>query len=157
MTIHLNWLTLKNVNNKKIILDTTNFFFFNLIADPCYNYKNLSDPKRKESYATQDNEPSLCDKSLPVGWRRFVGAAGTKMPVRRVPAYRCGAYWSGWLDGAQPKVEDGEVRRKVCFSDRSTGCKDLTYIFVKNCGPYFIYKLYPSKVCISRYCGTDWM
>ena len=135
-----------------LILQT---FFFNLIADPCYNYQNLSDPDRKVSYATPEYGLLLCDNFLPVGWYRFVGAAGTKMPVTRVPAFRCGTVWSGWLDGAQPKVEDGEVGRRICFSDRSTGCRYSTYIFAKNCGPYFIYKLYPSTVCSTRYCVTD--
>ena len=60
---------------------------------------------------------------LPGGWYRFVGATGTKMPRTRVPAYRCGTIWSGWFDGAHPAVEDGEISRKVCFSDRSIGCK----------------------------------
>ena len=77
------------------------------------------------------------------------------MPTTRVPAYRCGAYWSGWLDGAHPTVEDGKVRRKVCFSDRSTGCMDSKNIFVKNCGSYYIYELFKPSKCISRYCGTD--
>ena len=68
---------------------------------------------------------------LPEGWYRFVGAAGTKMPTTRVPAYRCGTDWSGWLDGSHPTVEDGEVPGTVCFSDRSTGCKYTTRISVK--------------------------
>ena len=50
------------------------------------------------------------------------------MPTTRVPVYRCGTDWSGWLDGAHPTVEDGEVR-PVCFSDSSTGCKK-TIIFL---------------------------
>ena len=73
---------------------------FHLAADPCYDYKNLSDANRKSSYVTPLHGPSLCDCLLPEGWYRFVGAAGTKMPTTRVPAYRCGADWSGWLDGA---------------------------------------------------------
>ena len=96
-----------------------------------------------------------CDNQLLEGWYRFVGAAGTKMPTTRVLAYSCGANWSGWLDGAHPTVEDGEVLRTVCFSDRPTGCKYLTHIFVKNCGSYFIYKLQKPPGCSSRYCGTD--
>ena len=136
-----------------LILQT---FFFNLIAEPCYNYQNLSDPNRKDSYATPIHGPSFCDNSLLEGWHRFVGVAGTKMPVTRVKAYRCGTDWSGWLDGTHPTVEDGEVRREVCFSDRPIGCKYSKKIFVKNCGPYFIYKLYPT-ICSSRYCVTDWM
>ena len=76
------------------------------------------------------------------------------MPTTRVPAFRCGTVYSGWLDGAHPTVKDGEVQRKVCFSDRSTGCKFSMVIFVKNCGSHYIYKLHP-PICISRYCGTD--
>ena len=77
------------------------------------------------------------------------------MPTTRVPANRCGTVWPGWLDGAHPTVEDGEVKRKVCFSDRSTGCKYKVMISVKNCGSYFIYKPYHPPGCNFRYCGTD--
>ena len=129
--------------------------FLILIADPCYNYQNLSDADRKSSYVKPINGKSLCDKSLAEGWYRFVGAAGTKMPTTRVPAYRCGTDWSGWLDGSHPTVEDGKVQRKACFSDRSTGCKKIIQISVKNCGSYFIYKLHQPPGCELRYCGTD--
>ena len=83
----------------------------------------------------------FCDEKLTVGWYRFVGAAGTKMPTIRVPANRCGANWSGWLDGAHPIVEDGEFSRTVRFSNRPTGCKYSIEILVKNCGSFYIYKL----------------
>ena len=77
----------------------------------------------------------LCDKQLPGGWYRFVGAAGTKMPTTHVPAYRCGTDWSGWLADAHPTVEDGKVQRTVCFSDRLTGCKYTKEISVKTVDP----------------------
>ena len=76
------------------------------------------------------------------------------MPTTRVPAFRCGTNWSGWLDGAHPTVEDGEVGRKVCFSDRNTGCKDTKTILVKNCGSFYIYHLHTTS-CPMRYCGTN--
>ena len=129
-------------------------FLFHFVADPCYHYKNLTDANRKISYKTPEGL-WLCDNQLPEGWYRFVGAAGTKMPTTRVPAYRCGTSWSGWLDGTPPTVEDGEVWKVVCFSDRVTGCKHSVLSFVKNCSSYFIYKLYPPSRCASRYCGTD--
>ena len=129
-------------------------FTFHLVADPCYHYKNLTDANRKISYKTTEGL-WLCDNQLPEGWYRFVGTAGTKMPTTRVPAYRCGTDWSGWLEGSHPTVEDGEVPRTVCFSDRSTGCKYTTRISVKNCGSYFIYKQQQVPGCNSRYCGTD--
>ena len=122
----------------------------------CYNYQILSDANRKSSYATPHGQ-SLCDTVLPTGWYRFVGAAGTKMPTTRVPPYRCGTDWSGWLDGTQPTMEEGEVLRTVCFSDRSAGCKFSSKTSVKNCGSYFIYHLQHVTNCASRYCGTNWM
>ena len=127
---------------------------FHFVADPCYHYKNLSAANRKISYLTPYGSV-LCDKQLSEGWYRFVGASGTKMPTTRVPAYRCGTDWSGWLDGAHPTVEDGKVLREVCFSDRSTGCKYIKATIVINCGSYFIYKLQQLSMCNVRYCGTD--
>ena len=125
-------------------------------ADPCYHYQSLSDASRKSSYKTLPYQ-EMCDDQLPEVWYRFVGAAGTKMPTGRVPAYRCGTVWSGWLMTAHPTVEDGEVLRTVCFSDRFTSCKYSSKTSVKNCGSYFIYKFQRPPSCTSRYCGTDWM
>ena len=127
---------------------------FNFLADPCHNYHNISDANRKSSYATPQYV-SLCDDQPFEGWYRFVGAAGTKMPTERVSAFRCGTDWSGWLDDVHPTVEDGEVHKKVCFSDRSSGCEADTQISVKNCGSFFIYKLIEPRGCNFRYCGTD--
>ena len=77
------------------------------------------------------------------------------MPTTRVPVFRCGTDWSGWLEGAHSTVGDGEVERTVCFSDRSTGCQYEKNIFIKNCGSYFIYKLLEPSGCSSRYCSAD--
>ena len=77
------------------------------------------------------------------------------MPTTRVPAYRCGTVWSGWLDGAHPTVEEGKVDGMVCFSRPYIGCKYSRKIFVKNCGSYYIYKLFKPPKCSVRYCGTD--
>ena len=130
-------------------------FFF--VADPCLHYLNLSEANRNTKYKTPESGPFFCDKQLSVGWYRFVGAAGTKMPTKRVPAFRCGTDWSGWLNGAHPTVEDGEVHGKVCFSGKPNHyCKSLKNISVKNCVSYFIYKLGKPSGCNKRYCGTDW-
>ena len=106
------------------------------------------------SYITPHNS-ELCDNELPEGWYRFVGASGTKMPTMRVSVFRCGTVHSGWLSGAHPTVEEGKVHRMVCFSDRSAGCERSMKIFVKNCGSYYIYKLFKPVKCYVRYCGTD--
>ena len=135
----------------------SSLIIFDSLADNCYNYTNLTESDRKSNYHTPLDVPFRCDNELINigGWHRFVGDAGTKMPTTRVPAFRCGTGWSGWLDGAHPKVEDGEVPRDVCGSDRSTGCRLKFKILVKNCGSYFIYKLFNPAICPMRYCGTD--
>ena len=100
----------------------------------------------------------FCDTKLAAGWYRFMGAAGAKMPTTHVPAFRCGTAFSGWLDDCHPTMEDGEARKKVCFSDKenkAATCKGTENIFVKNCGSYFIYKLGNPPGCEMRYCGTD--
>ena len=77
------------------------------------------------------------------------------MPTTSVPAHRCGTDRSGWLNGAHPTVEDGEAKRTVCFDHNPTRCQYSTYILVKNCGSYFIYKLQKPRGCPLRYCGKD--
>ena len=126
----------------------------NFPADGCYNYSILNDGNRKSSYGTPQGSEQ-CDSQLSEGWYRFEGDAGTKMPTERVPAFRCGTDWSGWLKGAHPTLDDGEVKREVCFSDRDTSCTDKRNILVKNCGSFYIYYLYGTPQCSSRYCGTN--
>ena len=150
MSFNIFYVLFLTQNNNEISLSQ---LLFNFLADPCYNYRNLSEANRKSSYVTPHGS-ELCDNSLPEGWYRFVGAAGTKMPTTRVPAYRCGTDWSGWLDGAHPTVDDDEVFRKICFSDRSTGCRYIINILVKNCGSFYIYR-FTQPNCSSRYCSTD--
>lgn len=86
---------------------------FDFAVDPCYEYKNLSDFRRKSSYHTPLYE-ELCDNGL-YGWYRFVGAAGTKMPTTSVAPFRCGTGSSGcmvlillwnmvWLTGKSASV-----------------------------------------------------
>ena len=87
-------------------------WLFYFVADPCYHDKNLSEANRKLIYLTPVGS-ELCENQLLERWYRLVGVAGTKMPTTRVPAYRCGKDWSGWLDNTHPTVEEGEVNKKV--------------------------------------------
>ena len=130
---------------------------FNFLADPCHNYRNLSEADRKSTYNTPDQ--GKCDgesSSIISGeWYRFVGDAGTKMPTQCVPGNKCGAVYSGWLKGGHPTLADGEVLSKVCFTRSGDCCKKSINIKVKDCGSYFIYKLLKLPACPLRYCGTD--
>ena len=133
---------------------------FNFLADPCHNYRNLSDADRKSTYYTPYGGEKCDDDSSALifgKWYRFVGDAGTKMPTQCVPDNRCGAVWSGWLNGGHPTLADGEDYSEVCFTRVRDCCKKSMDIKVKDCGSYFIYELQKVPGCPLRYCGTDWM
>ena len=127
------------------------------LADPCHNYRNLSEADRKSTHNTPDGQGKCDDESsITFGkWYRFVGDAGTKMPTRCVPERRCGADLSGWLEGGHPTLADGEVSSEVCFTRGGDCCKKSKKIKVKDCGSYFIYQLQKPPTCVSRYCSTD--
>ena len=64
------------------------------LADPCHNYRNLSDADRKSTHNTSHGGEKCDDHSSSITfgeWYRFVGDAGTKIPTQRVPEWRCGA------------------------------------------------------------------
>ena len=84
----------------------------------------------------------LCDDQLSEGWYRFVGAERTNTPTNHVTRFGYGTRYSGWLDGAYPSVEDGEVSKTICFTFPPKSCKDTKRIFVKSCGSYYIHKLF---------------
>ncbi|XP_066022741.1 uromodulin-like isoform X1 [Pocillopora verrucosa] len=156
---HLN-ATCQNMNGSFVC---TCLFGFNgdgrnCTADPCYNYRNLSEADRKSTYITPYGGEKCDDdsSSLIFGeWYRFVGDAGTKMPTQCVPEWRCGAFLSGWLKGGHPTLADGEVFSEVCFTRVGDCCNRSNHIKVLNCGSYFIYQLQKPPRCASRYCSTD--
>ncbi|CAH3159137.1 unnamed protein product [Pocillopora meandrina] len=127
----------------------------NCEADPCHHYKNLSEANRKISAITNHSPTDLCDKELPDGWYRFVGAAGTKMPTEKETNYGCGATYSGRLKDAHPRVGNVVVPMTVCFDRFPDKCEKSKSISVKYCGSYYIYKLSKTSSCPYRYCGIN--
>ena len=125
---------------------------FLLEADgQCTNYTVLSEADRAQGNA--QSPPNRSDSGLVTGLYRFQGAAGDRMPDKRVLMHRCGTERPGWLNGTHPTVADGVVTRTVCYS-RSSGCSWYSKIIkVKNCSSYYVYEL-PRTPKYSRYCGN---
>ena len=98
-----------------------------------------------------------CDEALPADgqWTRFIGGAGTTMPLTAPDPFSCGAHAPGWLDGTLPAVVDGIVDRDACFHWDGDECHWKVPINVRNCGPFTMFKLFPVPACALRYCGTD--
>jgi len=128
---------------------------FICLVDGCHHYQNLTDAERKYDYNTQAGN-NKCDKELRnKGWHRFQGAAGTKMATKSPGFRKCGASFPAWLNGAHTTVAEGTVRRYVCSSDEVAECKEQSFVDVKNCTSYYVYKFYALFACPFRYCGTD--
>ncbi|XP_020617750.1 pancreatic secretory granule membrane major glycoprotein GP2-like isoform X2 [Orbicella faveolata] len=121
------------------------------LSPECSNYKFLNESDRAQTY--NKSSPVLCDATTQ-GWYRFGGGAGNQMPESCVNKGHCGTQGPGWLNGSHPSVDEGAVTLKVCFNWRSFCCLFETYITVRNCGGFFVYRLRPALICDSRYCGN---
>ncbi|XP_022781145.1 fibroblast growth factor receptor homolog 1-like [Stylophora pistillata] len=121
--------------------------------DECSNYSFLNESNRAQTFYR--GKRSLCDRTLTTGWYRFGGEAGQQMPESCVDLRHCGTIVPGWLNGTHPMVEDGAVKRKVCFHSPSGNCcKWSTDVLVRNCGGFYVYKLKKTPQCDLRYCGN---
>jgi len=121
-------------------------------VDGCHNYTVLSEADRAQGHISRDYGS---DYNLVPGWYRFQGAAGDRMADKCIATDHCGTEYPGWLNDTHPKVAEGVVIRRVCFSGHSKCCYWYQNIRVKNCGAYFVYALprlhYHRS---SRYCGN---
>ncbi|KAI4899388.1 hypothetical protein NFI96_002371 [Prochilodus magdalenae] len=122
--------------------------------DPCSNYTSLDQPWRANN-ATGLN---ICDRDFSWdGWYRFFYyGMNIRMPESCVPTYRCGTYYTLWLNGPHPEIEDGVVTRQVCGNAGSDCCYfGSTSVRVKACpGNYYVYELARPAYCNVAYC-TD--
>ena len=119
----------------------------------CSSYTWLNESSRNQNSKSAYN----CDQDL-LGWYRFGGGAGTKIPTSCVSPYACGSHATGWMSGAHPTVADGKVTRKVCYSWSTNCCTWSNNIEVVNCGEYYVYQLMstsPAHPCHLVYCGSD--
>ena len=120
----------------------------------CFNHMVIDDDSRRVgSTYTQYR----CDSGLAEGWYRFIN--GKRMNTQCAKRDACNAYYPGWLVSGHPSVSAGRVTRKVCFSRKSSSsssssscCYYHTYITVRNCGSFYVYKLKPTPTCALRYC-----
>ncbi|XP_032233565.2 uncharacterized protein LOC5508875 isoform X2 [Nematostella vectensis] len=130
-----------------------------LVKEPlsmCSNYVTLADDSRLFSRVTatlQTDDVSLNESN----WYLLTGQTGYyRLPVRAVPEGRCGATSSGWMNGGHPSVQDGVVKRTVCFHSNAQMCRYSVTILVRNCFGYHVYRF--KKLDASwnaRYCAEN--
>ena len=137
------------------------FFLSPQVTPQCKTHHVLSSADRSINSYLSFSTQVKSDRNLPQGWYRFSGAAGSKMPERRqVPGlYSCGTYGPGWLAGRHPKQPQQTVRALVCYRWGYSRCRWGSYVWITNCGNFFVYYLYPTPTnsFYLRYCGTPWI
>ncbi|XP_048756967.2 uncharacterized protein LOC125667484 isoform X1 [Ostrea edulis] len=137
---------------------TTQFPFVSQFcsSDPCSanNLPNILNPMDRSENCKYTSLLQSCDRDLSPGWYRAEGKEKTLLNT--CPgALSCGAIHPVWMNGSHPKENDGLVRREICtagFRGRNECCLQRENIFVKNCGGYMAYCLWPLKKCEERYC-----
>ena len=124
----------------------------------CSNYQFLTDCSRAVTYRSV--LANCNDTTKLLGWYRLGGEDGTQMSDTCVKQCHCGAWYPGWLSGGHPSVSDGAVLHKVCFTGYRACSHYSTFISVRNCNGFYVYKLSPVVPyyyqCNYRYCPNFW-
>ncbi|MBA3546772.1 MAG: DUF4215 domain-containing protein [Nannocystis sp.] len=120
----------------------------------CLGYIALNEPDRALAFNDGPGQITKCDNKAADSWHRFLDPAGVVMPLAPPSIYSCGTDAPGWMQGAYPVKDDGIVARTVCFAWFGDPCGWSVEISVRNCGPYFVFKLPSVPECALRYCGA---
>ena len=114
----------------------------------------MSDPTRSvdQHYQSSPIKSDYTDID-PGKWYRLHSQAGTQLPTKCIAQGRCGAQASGWLNGPHPNIQDGVVKRTVCFHMNGDCCYKNTTVHIRRCYGYYVYKfrLVPEELP-GRYC-----
>ena len=133
------------------------YYFVGTSAPECFNFMTLDDSTRKTGQKTGKYNN---DNYLKYGWYRFI--TGIQMPSRSSSSSSsyCSSYgncdtgYQGVLIGSHPSsMSSGRAYLKVCFGYSGNCCYSgySKYIYVRNCGSFYVYKLRPT--CSNcRYC-----
>ncbi|KAK7088642.1 hypothetical protein V1264_022541 [Littorina saxatilis] len=128
-----------------------------LLDGPCasVNHTVLSDASRAVTHGTG----LLCDKSLTLGWYRFVlNGSPAVIPTQCVELRHCGTGRPYWLDlqGKELPAAGQETDARACGTGHHSNCCELQKpISVRNCGAFFVYKLTPFSKCNRAYCAQE--
>ena len=123
----------------------------------CYAYASLTD-----AYRNLQNNYACCwgpydyASSLPGGWYRVSGSAGTQLVTSPINYMNtCGSDYPGYFNGTLPSTAGALTTGNVCFYTGSACGYSISPISVINCNGYYIYYLSPTPNSNYKYCTTN--
>ncbi|CAF4198757.1 unnamed protein product [Rotaria magnacalcarata] len=124
----------------------------------CYSYTTLT-----ESYRNYQTFSGCCwtpydtVSSLPSGWYRISGSAGTALLTTPIYSMNiCGASYGGYFNGTLPTTTGGSATGTFCFYTGSPCSYPVAPITAINCNGYYVfYLISPSTGSSYRYCSTN--
>ncbi|XP_063788826.1 hemicentin-1-like [Pseudophryne corroboree] len=119
-------------------------------SDPCINYITINEPWR----STFNMFGSHCDRNK-IGWYRFTGRGGIRIPEGCVPKEKCSTGAPMWINGSHPSPDEGIITLTACATWNENCCHWRTTVKVKACPlGYHVYKLNGIPKCPLAFC-TD--
>ncbi len=118
---------------------------------------NNSDSTRLNSYTAV---LTYCDSSLPVGWYRFVGGAGTVLSATLPNSPACGSVSTGYIKSftyTNLTNMGQSVTVLYCFNHVNLDlCHFTQNVTITYCNNYYVFYIVPLSVfnCNFRYCTT---
>jgi hypothetical protein len=121
-----------------------------MLPRECYAHTVNTDTTRNVAY---NSSTSMCDQAeFSVSrWVRFSGSAGTRLSSTPYNAYRCGGYYTSYLNDSHPTGVGQSKSATVCYNYYGN-CYWQSSIMITNCGEYFVYYLSAPPSCNMRYC-----
>ena len=131
-------------------------------AAGCQDYKFLTNPNRKTSYATPvGGKQNKCDDSTNSkvspdwqgpGWYRISPSIGTKIPTSPIAISHCGTGAPGSVNSNTLPALGQTINQTVCFNWSGDHCYWNETIKIKNCVEYLLYDLPTAPHCDLGYC-----
>ncbi|XP_031564719.1 uncharacterized protein LOC116300091 [Actinia tenebrosa] len=120
----------------------------------CHDYRIITDVSRAVNHIYHSSQVNNDNTNIDLSkWYRIQSPAGNQLPTTCVPQNRCGTQAPGWLNGAHPSIQDGIVKRTVCFHFNGDCCYQSTTVHIRKCFGYYVYKISGVRKALpGRYC-----
>ncbi|XP_031553778.1 uncharacterized protein LOC116290808 [Actinia tenebrosa] len=121
----------------------------------CHDHLIITDVSRAVNHIFQSSQVKSDVSDIDLSkWYRIQSPAGNQLPTTCVPQNRCGTQAPGWLNGTLPSVQDGIVKKTVCFHFNGDCCYQNATVHIRKCFGFYVYKFsaVPKQLPAPRHC-----